>query len=117
MSVPLPTPPTDNLYKFMALLGSVLLIVALALPSIRKEEFHTEYTQKIERLNEIGRELQSAVDVNKTPEELRNTKEVDRAVGFIVGESKNVSDWLDQRREIAAEQDFVLVPCHSKERG
>lgn len=108
MNIPIPSPPTDSLYKFMALLGAIMFIVAVALPSIRKQELHTQYTDKIDKLNVIARELQSAVDLDKPPEERNKTREIDRAAGFVMGEAKNLSDWLKQRQEIAAEQDSIL---------
>lgn len=108
MNIPLPTPPTDNLYKFMALLGSLLLIVALALPSMRKEEFHREYTDKLDKLNVVGRELQQAIEVGQSPDDPKHAKEVDRTVGFLMAESENLARWQAQRQEIVKEQESTL---------
>jgi len=97
MSIPIPTPPTDNLYKFVALLGAILLGFGLVTPHLIKEEFLKEYTDKLDRLNAEGRELQSKVDLGKTPDELRHSKEVGRSVGFTVMEGKNLEAWNRQR--------------------
>ena len=38
MNLPIPTLPTDNLYKFMALSGLAILIFSLVFPVIRMSE-------------------------------------------------------------------------------
>lgn len=102
--IPIPTPPTDNLYKFITLIGLVAIVLAVTIPRISEERFHSEYIAKVENLNKHGMEMQLTIDLSKAkdPEQQKN---LDRIVGFLMGLNKELEAWKTQRAEIVGKQD------------
>lgn len=54
-------PPTDNLYKFMAIGGLVLLVAGIVYPQIRKEQIEPDRIAVYQQVDEMSHVIQECV--------------------------------------------------------
>ena len=89
--IPLPSPPTDSLYKFITVLFAFIFAFCSIVPHILVSELHTEYSTRLDRANEIARQLQLPIDLNREKPVLQGDKNIDRAAAFVYAEDQNLS--------------------------
>lgn len=110
MTIPIPSPPTDNLYKFVALVGLLLLSYGLVMPHWILADFHREYNDKLDRLSGLFRELQEKIP-DKSPEELMKLRGVSRTAGFLWAENYNFQKWNRDKEDLVSQQRSDLQAC------
>ena len=81
MNLPLPTPPTDNLYKFLAIAGLALLLAGILVPEIaaRNLERDLGYVEGVLRYIERAREEDRVIEKESLLLDLRKQQELIRA--------------------------------------
>jgi hypothetical protein len=112
MNLPVPTLPTDNLYKFMALSGLAILIISLVFPMIRIEETELKLVEletqtevlRIET-DDLTREMSGKTEkiqkemVSLDPEKLANLSKKD--IELLLNESKlHLQDLENDRKRM-----------------
>ena len=103
MNIPLPNPPTDNLYKFIAIAGLVIFGVSLIAPHVMTEQAYSEYLDRLKQSNERVYEIRKEFEAIRAKSE-PTEKQVNGFADAIYQEIQNFYKYGDDRERMVDEK-------------